>query len=153
MGKKRIIKQTGEEAIKESKQLEDKIASSSAKKEKEGKKKHVRGRAYIRSTYNNTLVSVTDEKGNLIAWSSAGALGFKGPKKATPFAASKVISVITEKTKKTGPQNLDIFVRGIGGGRDSAVRSLVNQGFNILSIKDITPIPHNGPRPKKIRRV
>jgi len=151
MGKKRIIKQTTEEALKEGKQLEAAIAKSGSSKE--GAKKYEQGRVYIRSSYNNTLISVTDSKGNLLAWSSAGALGFSGPKKSTPFAASKVVSVITEKIKKTGPKNIDIFVNGIGGGRNSAVRSLANQGFNILSIKDITPIPHNGPRPKKTRRV
>jgi small subunit ribosomal protein S11 len=152
MGKKRIIKQSGEEAIKEGKNLEANIARSGDSK-KDAKKKYENGRVYIKSSYNNTFISITDDKGNLIAWSSAGSLGFSGPKKATPFAASKVVSVITEKTKKTGPKNIEIFVRGIGGGRDSAVRSLANQGFNIVSLKDVTPIPHNGPRAKKVRRV
>jgi small subunit ribosomal protein S11 len=150
MGKKRIIGQTKEEALKESKKLEERIAESGSKG---AKQRFDRGRVYIRVTYNNTMISVTDDKGNLIAWSTAGSLGFSGPKKATPFAASKVVAVIAEKVSKTGPRNIDIFVNGIGGGRDSSVRSLANQGFNILSIKDITPIPHNGPRPKKVRRV
>ena len=121
--------------------------------EKTASKKYEQGRVYINASYNNTLVSVTDEKGNLLAWSSAGALGFSGPKKATAFAASKIIAAISEKLKKSGPVNVSVIVSGVGGGRDSAVRSLPNHGFNILSIKDVTPIPHNGPRPAKVRRV
>jgi len=150
MGKKRIIGQTKEESLKESKKLEERIAESGSKSVKQ---RFDQGRAYIRVTYNNTMISITDVKGNLVAWSTAGALGFSGPKKATPFAASKVVAVIAEKVSKTGPKNIEVFVNGVGGGRDSSVRSLANQGFNILSIKDITPIPHNGPRPKKPRRI
>ena len=150
MGKKRIIGQTKEESLKESKKLEERIAESGAKSVKQ---RFDQGRAYIRVTYNNTMISITDVKGNLVAWSTAGALGFSGPKKATPFAASKVVAVIAEKVSKTGPKNIEVFVNGVGGGRDSSVRSLANQGFNILSIKDVTPIPHNGPRPKKPRRI
>ena len=150
MGKKRIIGQTKEESLKESKKLEERIAESGSKSVKQ---RFDQGRAYIRVTYNNTMISITDVKGNLVARSTAGALGFSGPKKATPFAASKVVAVIAEKVSKTGPKNIEVFVNGVGGGRDSSVRSLANQGFNILSIKDITPIPHNGPRPKKPRRI
>jgi small subunit ribosomal protein S11 len=108
---------------------------------------------YINASYNNTLITITDEGGNVVAWSSAGALGFSGPKKATPFASAKVIAALAEKIQKSGPFNVRVFVSGIGGGRDSALRSLANRGFNILAIKDVTPIPHNGPRPKKVRRV
>ena len=89
----------------------------------------------------------------MVAWASAGSLGFSGPKKATPFAASRVVSAIAEKLKKTGLVNVDVFVTGVGSGRDSAIRSFANQGFNLMSIKDVTPIPHNGPRPRKVRRV
>jgi small subunit ribosomal protein S11 len=89
----------------------------------------------------------------VLGWASAGSLGFSGPKKATPFAASKVVAALAEKLKKSGLGDVDIFVNGVGSGRDSAIRSLSNQGFNILSIRDVTPIPHNGPRPKKVRRV
>lgn len=121
--------------------------------EKAVSKKHENGRVYINASYNNTLISVTDDKGNLLAWSSAGSLGFSGPKKATAFAASKVIAAIAEKLKKSGPTNIQVVVSGVGGGRDSAIRSLANHGFNISAIKDVTPIPHNGPRPAKIRRV
>ena len=111
------------------------------------------GRVYVNSTYNNTVITVTDTQGNVITWASAGAIGFAGPKKATPFAASKVVGVLSEKMKNIGMQNVEIILCGIAGGRDSAIRSLVNQGFNILSLKDVTPIPHNGPRRAKVRRV
>ena len=99
------------------------------------------------------MITVTDEKGGVVAWASAGSLGFAGPKKATPFAASKVTSAIVEKITKTGPHVVDIYISGIGPGRDSAVRSIASSGFDILSINDVTPIPHNGPRPRKARRV
>jgi len=111
------------------------------------------GRAYVNATYNNTVVSVTDISGNVLAWATAGTLGFAGPKKATPFAASKIVAVVAEKLKGMGVQTLDVFVKGIGGGRDSAIRSLANQGFELRAIRDVTPIPHNGPKPKKTRRV
>ena len=111
------------------------------------------GKVYVNATYNNTVVTVTDTSGNVLAWASAGSLGFSGPKKATPFASSKVIAAITEKIQASGPKDISVIVKGIGSGRDSAIRSLINNGFNILSIKDATPVPHNGPRPAKIRRV
>jgi len=112
-----------------------------------------KGRAYINATYNNTVVSVTDLKGNVLAWATSGSLGFSGPKKATPFAASKIVAVIAEKLKTMGVTELEIFVKGIGGGRDSAIRSLANQGFQLTALHDVTPMPHNGPRPVKTRRV
>lgn len=112
-----------------------------------------RGRVYINASYNNTTVTVTDGAGNVIAWASAGALGFAGPKKATPFASSKVIAAIGEKLKSVWPASLEVIVKGVGSGRDSAVRSLINHGCNIVSMKDVKPVPHNGPRPPKIRRV
>ncbi|OGM91752.1 30S ribosomal protein S11 [Candidatus Wolfebacteria bacterium RIFCSPLOWO2_01_FULL_45_19] len=111
------------------------------------------GCVYISASYNNTMVTVTDEKGNVVAWASSGALGFSGPKKATPFASSKIIAAITEKVRKSGPLNVHVKLKGASSGRDAALRSLANQGFNILSIADITPIAHNGPRPKKARRI
>ena len=149
MGKKKITQQTQEEALKEKETLE----TAMAKTGKTVAKKFETGRVYVHASYNNTVVSVTDDKGNLIAWSSAGALGFSGPKKSTPFAASKVVADLAEKLRKSGPSSVRVFVNGIGSGRDSAVRTLANQGFNLLSIKDVTSIPHNGPRPKKVRRV
>lgn len=147
MGKKRIIEKQEEAGKKGA----DDVAAS--KKDKKGGRGAIEvGRVYINSTYNNTIITVTDEKGGVVAWSSAGALGLAGPKKATPFAASNIVSAIVEKVSKTGPHKVDVFISGIGPGRDSAVRSVANSGFDILSISDVTPIPHNGPRPKKTRR-
>jgi small subunit ribosomal protein S11 len=144
MGKKKVVSKSGDTVDK-------KVAPITLKK---GKKKHLEsGRIYINASYNNTGITVTDEKGNVIAWSSAGSLGFSGPKKATPFAASKVVNAITEKLSRTGLKDVEVIVSGVGSGRDSAIRSLANYGFNLLGIKDVTPIPHNGPRPKKVRRV
>ena len=151
MGKKKVIKnENKEKVLAENAKVESAVVSVGAKS---SAKKIDTGSAYIKASYNNTLISVTDEKGNLLAWSSAGSLGFSGPKKATPFAASKVVAALAEKLKKIGPANLNVMVNGVGGGRDSAVRSFANQGFNILSIRDVTPIPHNGPRPTKTRRI
>lgn len=121
---------------------------------KSKKKKFIpRGRVYIQATYNNTIISVCDLDGNVIAWSSAGKLGFKGPKKATPYAASIIIKDVIEKVKNFGFKNADVFVKGVGAGRESAIRALNANSINVLSIKDQTPIPHNGCRPPKIRRV
>ncbi len=145
MGKKKVIHKSGDQVAAG--------AEVGVKAVKEVSKKIDTGRVYIHASFNNTLITVTDDKGGALAWSSAGQLGFNGPKKATPFAASKVVAALAEKLKKSGPVNVNIFVNGVGGGRDSAVRSLANQGFNVLSIKDVTPIPHNGPRPPKVRRV
>ncbi|RME60934.1 30S ribosomal protein S11 [Candidatus Parcubacteria bacterium] len=111
------------------------------------------GRVYINASYNNTIVTVTDMQGNVITWASAGSVGFTGPRKATPFASSKIIAVLAEQLKPTGLKDIEVVVKGVGSGRDSAIRSLINQGFNVLSLRDATPIPHNGPRPPKPRRV
>jgi len=112
-----------------------------------------KGRAYIKATYNNTIITLTDLIGNVIACSSAGRMGFKGAKKATPYAASIIVRNAVEKTKPYGLRDVQVFVKGVGMGRESAVRSLYSNGLNILSIKDITSLPHNGCRPKKARRV
>lgn len=149
MGKKRIIQKTDSELIKESQLVEDSVKTG---KKAKTSRKIERGRVYINATYNNTMVTVTNEKGDVVSWMSAGSLGFSGPKKATPFAASKTIEAIAEKIKKTGPFDVDVFLRGIGKGRASAIRTLFSKGFNVFSIKDVTPIPHNGPRPPKPRR-
>ena len=117
------------------------------------KRKLTRGRVYIRSTYNNTLVTVTDINGNAIAWSSSGVMGFRGPKRATPYAATQVVRDVVEKVRPTGLKQVDVFVKGIGSGRDAAVRALVANGIKLASISDVTPIPHNGCRPRKARRV
>lgn len=112
-----------------------------------------RGRAYIQATYNNTLVTLTDPAGNVLCWSSAGKCGFKGPKKATPYAASIIVRNAAEAVKKYGLKEVQVFVKGVGMGREAAVRSLYANGLNILSIKDVTPLPHNGCRPPGVRRV
>lgn len=151
MGKKRVAKQGAEEALKEREALESKVSQMKAEG---GTGRHVvRGVAHVQATYNNTMISVSDDKGNILAWSSAGALGFKGAKKATPFAAARVAETVVEKVKKAGLEDVAVLVKGIGSGRDSAIRALANHGLNIVMIKDITPVPHNGVRPRKVRRV
>ena len=111
------------------------------------------GRAYIQSTYNNTIVTLTDLNGNTLAWASSGHCGFTGPKKATPYAASTVVKSVSEKVADYGLKEVSVFVSGIGGGRDAAVRALNANGFNVLSIKDQTPVPHNGCRLAGRRRI
>ncbi len=122
-------------------------------KKKKVVRKITRGRAYIQSTYNNTIVTITDLQGNVIAWESAGPQGFKGAKKATPYAAMQIVKSAIDKVKNTGISQVDVYVKGIGGGRESAIRALNIYGLEVNSIKDLTPVPHNGCRPKKIRRV
>jgi small subunit ribosomal protein S11 len=122
-------------------------------KRKKSKVKVARGKIYIQSTYNNTIISITDINGNVIGWGSAGRTGFKGSKKSTPYAAQKTMEDTISRIKDVGLTEVDVFVKGIGTGRESAVRALQGAGFNILSIKDQTPIPHGGVRPKKARRV
>ena len=109
--------------------------------------------ARVFSTYNNTIISLTDSNGDVIMSSSAGSLGFSGAKKGTPYAATKVAEFIGEKAKMAGIKSLKAMVKGVGAGRDSALRALVAQGFEIESIRDVTPIPHNGPKPSKPGRV
>ncbi|MEK7479105.1 MAG: 30S ribosomal protein S11 [Patescibacteria group bacterium] len=151
MGKKRVAGQTKEEALKEQDSLQETLSQKKRGAAKTAK--YDRGNIYVQASYNNTIMTVTDDKGNVITWMSAGSLGFKGPKKATPFAASKVAEAIAEKLQKTGPFHVDIYVKGVGSGRDQAIRALAGKGFTIQKLKDVTPIPHNGPKPKKPRRV
>ena len=122
-------------------------------RKKKIKKKVSRGQAHIQATYNNTIITLTDQNGNVLAWSSAGVNGFKGPKKATPYAAGIIVKNAAEKAKDYGLQEVDVFVKGVGAGREAAVRALHANGITVGSIKDVTPIPHNGCRPKKVRRV
>ncbi len=147
MGKLKVA-QKKEESVKEKAASEKAPAKVSAPG-----KRVLEGRIYIQATYNNTLMTATDSAGRVLAWMSAGSLGFSGPKKATPFAASKVAEAIAQKIERTGPATVEIYVRGVGSGRDSAIRSLAAKGLNITAIKDVTPIPHNGPKPAKTRRV
>ncbi len=117
-------------------------------------KKHVEsGIAHIRSTFNNTIVTITDEKGNAISWSSAGALGFKGSRKSTPFAAQMAAETAAKTAVENGMKSLEVTVKGPGAGREAAIRSLQAAGLEVTAIVDVTPVPHNGCRPPKRRRV
>ncbi len=117
------------------------------------KKKILTGVLYVESTFNNTKVSLTDDKGNVLIWSSSGSLGFKGAKKGTPFAAAKIGELLGQKALDLGLKEIDVVIKGVGSGRESAVRGFITKGFKINSIKDTTPVPHNGPKPKKPRRI
>lgn len=112
-----------------------------------------KGNIFVKSTFNNTLISVTDENGNLINWTSAGSSGFKGARKSTPYAAQTAMTQLMEKIKNRGLSQAKVFVSGVGNGRDAAIRVLSNYNIEVTMIKDITPVPHNGCRPKKTRRV
>jgi SSU ribosomal protein S11P len=126
-------------------------------KRKAGRKKERKdipeGIAHIQSTFNNTIITITDLSGNVIAWSSAGARGFKGSRKSTPFAAQLAAEDVVRKAKEHGVKRVRVYVKGPGSGREAALRSLQSAGFNINLIRDVTPIPHNGCRPPKRRRV
>lgn len=146
MGKRRVIT-IGNKENETAKQV---IGTSSQRKKE---KRINKGQIHIKSTYNNTIVTLTDLSGNVIAWTSAGLLGFKGAKKATPYAATSIVNSLLEKTKKVCLREVDIYVKGIGSGRESAIRAIAANGINIASITDVTPIPHNGcrsPRPRRI---
>ncbi len=148
MGKKRIIKK-GEEGAA----AEGSPAGGEKAEVKVSSKKIHEGRVYVCSSYNNTLMSLSDERGNVLAQISAGSLGFKGTKKSTPFAASKVADAISQIARDRGMERVAVLIKGVGSGRDSALRALGAKGFIVASIEDVTPVPHNGPRPRKVRRV
>jgi len=133
-------------------QTEQKPGEKAARK-KRGRKNIAEGVVHIHSTFNNTIVTITDYQGNVISWSSAGAMGFKGSRKGTPFAAQQAADSAARKAMDHGLRSVQIFVRGPGAGRESALRALQSAGINISLIKDVTPIPHNGCRPPKRRRV
>jgi small subunit ribosomal protein S11 len=111
------------------------------------------GQAHIKTSFNNTLVTLTDKEGNVLAWESAGSVGFKGSRKSTPFAAQVTAESCAKKGMEQGLQKVEVFVRGPGSGRETAVRSLQAAGLEVISVKDVTPVPHNGCRPRKRRRV
>ncbi len=134
------------------------VKTTSEKPVAKGKKKKVvrqvvHGNAFIQASYNNTIISITDPNGDVLGWSSAGKVGFKGPKKATPYAASMVVKDIVDKLVAYGLKDIHVFVKGIGGGREGAIRGLHLNGLNVLSISDVTPIPHNGCRAPRKRRI
>ena len=142
MGKKRIVK-TADGAEAENK---SQVASVS-------KKKVDTGILFVESTYNNTKLVLTDKKGNVLTFSSSGALGFKGAKKGTPFAAAKVGEIIGGKAGAMGMREASVVVKGVGSGRESSIRGFISKSIALTSIKDVTAVPHNGPKPKKPRRV
>ena len=112
-----------------------------------------RGRAYIQSTFNNTIITITDPNGNVVSWSSAGASGFKGSRKSTPYAAQMSAEAAARRAMEHGVRQIEVFVKGPGSGREAAIRALQSAGLNVTTITDVTPIPHNGCRPPKRRRV
>jgi small subunit ribosomal protein S11 len=124
-----------------------------ASRKKKERKNILNGVAHIRSTFNNTIITITDTSGNAISWASAGSQGFKGSRKSTPFAAQIAAETAGKKAMEHGVQNIEVYVKGPGSGREAALRALQAAGFNITVIKDVTPIPHNGCRPPKRRRV
>ena len=149
MGKRKIIEKTNEEVKTE----KEKLDQETSKEVKPKARAFGEGRIYISCSYNNTILTLTDAQGNVLEWATAGNIGFRGSKKSTPFAASKVAEALTQKAQKAGVERVSVFVKGVGGGRDSAIRALAARGLDIIAIKDVTPIPHNGCRPKKSRRV
>jgi small subunit ribosomal protein S11 len=145
MGKKRIVKRGGSDFD---------ISLKARALKRLPRKKVSSGKLHIEATYNNTRINFTDQKGDTILWSSAGALGFKGTRKGTPFAASKVAELVAQKLNLLNVKEVDVRIKGVGPGRESALRYFIAQrDLNIKSIKDVTPIPHNGPKPPKPRRV
>lgn len=142
MGKKRIVKKEGGEEV-----VSKKTVSALSKKRVDT------GILAVESTYNNTKVVLTDVRGNTLCWSSSGSLGFRGAKKGTPFAAAKVGEIVGSKAQAMGIKEVSVIVKGVGSGRESGIRGFISKGINLTSVRDITPVPHNGPKPKKPRRV
>ncbi|NCN58886.1 30S ribosomal protein S11 [Candidatus Roizmanbacteria bacterium CG22_combo_CG10-13_8_21_14_all_38_20] len=140
---------------KETKKITKKeMKLSKARSSKAGAdKKILKGRIYVQATFNNTLVTVTDAQGNTLYWGTSGSVGFKGARKATPFAATTAIDEVIKKSREVGMEEVEVFIKGPGAGRNAVLRSLQTVGMTIKSISDVTPIPHNGVRPPKRRRV
>ena len=130
-----------------------KAVKKAVRKKKKERKNVEKGQAHIQATFNNTLVTLTDMSGNALSWSSAGSLGFKGSKKSTPFAAQQAAEVAAKAAMEHGLKTVEVYVKGPGSGRESAIRALQTAGLEVSLIKDVTPIPHNGCRPPKRRRV
>ncbi len=141
MGKKRIVKKGGDDG------------AGAAGTPRASKRRLDTGTLYVEATYNNTKLSLADASGNVVTWSSAGSLGFAGAKKGTPFAAAKVGELLGERGTAMGLKEVGVVVKGVGSGRESSIRAFATKGIGIASIKDVTPVPHNGPRPRKARRV
>ncbi len=129
------------------------MAKPKKKSRKKEKKNIAHGAAHIKSTFNNTIVTITDLEGNTLSWASAGNVGFKGSRKSTPFAAQLTAEAAARRAQEHGVRKVDVYVKGPGSGRETAIRSLAATGLEILGIQDVTPVPHNGCRPKKRRRM
>jgi small subunit ribosomal protein S11 len=142
MGKKRIVKKGGESG-----------SGARATSSKASKRRLDSGVLYVEATFNNTKASLADDRGNIVAWSSSGSLGFSGAKKGTPFAAAKVGELLADKAVGMGVKEVAVVISGIGAGRESSIRAFATKGIGIAGIKDVTPVPHNGPRAPKPRRV
>lgn len=154
MGKIKIITKKEEKVEPKDIVAEEKVTEESPKQApKKPKKKVVSGTLHIEATFNNTKVVLSDKEGNTLFWTSAGSLGFKGAKKGTPFAASKAGSIIGEKAKALGIKEVDVKVKGVGSGREPTIRAFMAYDIDITGVNDVTPVPHNGPKPKKPRRV
>ncbi|MEK7536966.1 MAG: 30S ribosomal protein S11 [Patescibacteria group bacterium] len=147
MGKKKIVTKSSDETLAVDKGIEVKVSKKTAKKQV------IKGNVFINSSFNNTIVAVTDGKGDVIAWASAGNLGFKGTRKSTPFAATLVGKAAAEKAKRFGFTEAEVYVKGVGPGREAAIRGLSSAGIDIRGIIDRTAIPHGGVKPPKPRRV
>jgi len=143
MGKKRIVKKGGESGG----------GAGAPSSLRAPRRRMESGKIYVEATYNNTKMTLTDPSGNAVVWSTSGSLGFNGAKKGTPFAAAKVGEVVGEKAGQMGVKEVTVVVSGVGAGRESSIRAFATKGINITSIQDRTPVPHNGPRPPKPRRV
>jgi len=152
MGKIKIITKK-EEAKSTSSEVEKVVDAAPKQGVKVPKKKIISGTLHVEATFNNTKVVLSDKDGNTLFWTSAGSLGFKGAKKGTPFAASKAGAIIGEKAKNLGIKEVDVKVKGVGSGREPTIRAFMAYDIEISGVKDVTPVPHNGPKPKKPRRV
>jgi|SRR3989344_2660963 len=153
MGQKKVQTIEGEASKTEDTPV---VAAAAAPKKKGKKSKGLRvprARIFVKSTYNNTIISIADMNGNVVGWGSAGKTGFKGSRKSTPYAAQRTMEETLDRLKSLGIQEADVVIKGVGIGRESAIRALVASGINLLTIKDRTPIPHGGVRAKKARRV
>ena len=150
MSKEKVKKKQLEE---KDKKIEDITKKKKFRVKKKEKRTVISGRAFVNATFNNTIISITDNDGNVLSWSSAGSKGFKGSRKSTPYAAQVAADDAAIKASEYGLKNIDVEVKGPGSGRETALRALQARGFKIMSIKDSSPIPHNGCRPPKKRRV
>src|SRR3989339_688453 len=148
MPKTKVNEKEEEKVVEGAEATETKVTKGKA-----GKKKITAGILSVEATFNNPKVTFSDKSGNTLFWSSSGSLGFKGAKKGTPFAASKVGDIIGDKAQTLGVKEADVVIKGVGSGREPAVRAFMAHGVELTSIKDVTPVPHNGPKPKKPRRV